>query len=97
MIFRLKNRDTAELMTDPCFFVDVSVYRDMLYPYVLQQIKAFAKSMKRRKVNSAIKDYADIQELTPEVLDAAIERIEISHVGYKSKPGSVIHIYWKLR
>lgn len=53
----------------------------MLYPYVLQQIKAFAKSMKRRKVNSAIKDYADIQELTPEVLDAAIERIEISHVG----------------
>lgn len=43
-----------------------------------------------------ISDYADIQELTTEVLDAAIERIEVGHVGYKSKPGSVIHIYWKL-
>ena len=38
-----------------------------------------------------------IEELTPEVLDAVIERIEIGHVKYKSKPGSVIHIYWKLR
>lgn len=73
------------------------VYHDMLYPYVLQQVKAFAKSMKRRKVNSAIKDYADIQELTPEILDATIERIEIGHVRYNSKPGSVIHIYWKLK
>ncbi len=73
------------------------VYHDMLYPYVLQQVRAFAKSIKRRKVNSAIKDYADIQELTPEVLAATIERIEISHVRYNSKPGSVIHIYWKLR
>ena len=72
------------------------VYHDMLYPYVLQQVQAFARSMKRRKVNSAIKDYANIQELTPEILNAVIERIEISHVGYKSKPGSVIHIYWKL-
>ena len=73
------------------------VYHDMLYPYVLQQVTAFAKSMKRRKVNSSIKDYADIQELTPKILDDTIERIEISHVRYNSKPGSVIHIYWKLR
>ena len=73
------------------------VYNDMLYPYVLQQVIAFAKSMKRRKVNTAIKDYANIQELTPKVLDDTIERIEISHVRYNSKPGSVIHIYWKLR
>lgn len=72
------------------------VYHDMLYPYVLQQVKTFAKSMKRRKVNSPIKDYADITELTPEVLSAVIERIEISHVRYNSRPGSVIHIYWKL-
>ena len=60
-------------------------------------IQAFARSMKRRKVNSPIKDYANIQELTPEILDATIERIEISHVNYHSKPGSVIHIYWKLK
>ena len=69
----------------------------MLYPYVLQQVQAFAKSMKRRKVNSKISEYVTIQELTTEVLDAVIERIEIGHVKYKSKPGNVIQIYWKLK
>lgn len=73
------------------------VYHDMLYPYVLQEIQTFARSMKRRKVNSPIANYADIQVLTPDVLDATIERIEVSHVGHKSKPKNVIHIYWKLR
>lgn len=73
------------------------VYHDMLYPYVLQQVQGFAKSMRRRKINSPIKNYADVEELTPEVLDATIDRIEIGHVKYRSKPGSVIHIYWKLK
>lgn len=73
------------------------VYHDMLYPYVLQQIRSFAASMKRRKVNSHLKNYADIEELTPEILDNVIERIEISHVSRKAKPGNVIHIYWKLQ
>lgn len=66
------------------------VYHDMLYPYVLQQVQAFAKSMKRRKVNTKISEYASIQELTPEILDDVIERIEIGHVKYKSKQGTVI-------
>lgn len=73
------------------------VYHEMLYPYVLQQIQNFAKSMKRRKVNSPIKEYASIEELTPEVLDNVIERIEIGHVTRRSKPGNVIQIYWKLK
>lgn len=72
------------------------VYHDMLYPYVLQQIQLFARSMKRRKVKSALSQYTNIQELTPEILNAVIERIEIGHVAYKSKPGKVIQIYWKL-
>ena len=72
------------------------IYHEMLYPYVLQQIQVFAKSMKRRKVNAALSQYADIQELTPEILNAVIERIEIGHVGYKTKPGNAIQIYWKL-
>ena len=72
------------------------IYHEMLYPYVLQQIRGFAKSMKRRKVNSPIKDYASIQELTPEILEDVIERIEIGHLTHKSKPGNVIQIYWKL-
>lgn len=73
------------------------VYHEMLYPYVLQQVQSFAKSMKRRKVNSPLKEYAEIQELTPEILDHVIERIEIGHVKKNSKPGSVIQIYWKLK
>ena len=73
------------------------IYHDMLYAYVLQQIQHFAKSMKRRKINSPISEYSSIQELTPEVLDSVIERIEIGHVKYKSKPGNVIQIYWKLK
>ena len=72
------------------------IYHDMLYPYVLKQVQSFAKSMKRKKVNSKISEYGNIQELSPEVLDAVIERIEIGHVKYKSKPGSVIQIRWKL-
>ena len=73
------------------------IYHEMLYPYVLQQIRIFAKSMKRRKVNSSIKEYTMIQELTQEILDDVIERIEIGHVTKKSKPGNVIQIYWKLK
>ena len=73
------------------------IYHDMLYPYVLQQIRTFARSMKRRKLNSTIKEYVSIEELTPEILDDVIERIEIGHATNKSRPGSVIQIYWKLR
>ena len=67
------------------------------YPYVHQQVQAFARSMKRIKVNSKISEYATIQELTPEILKDTIERIEIGHVTRKSKPGNVIRIYWKLQ
>lgn len=74
-----------------------TIYHEMLYPYVLQQIQAFAKSMKRKKVNWSIREYASIQELTPEILDRVIDRIEIGHVTRKAKPGSVIQIYWRLK
>lgn len=73
------------------------IYHDMLYPYVLQQVRSFAASMKRRKVNSHLANYADIEELTPKILADVIDRIEISHVSRKAKPGSVIHICWKLQ
>lgn len=73
------------------------IYHEMLYPYILEQIRSFAKSMKRRKVNSPLKDYVAIEELTPAVLHDVIERIEVGHVKPKSKPGRVIQIYWKLQ
>lgn len=72
------------------------VYHDMLYSYVLQQIRQFAKSMKKRKINSPIVEYAALEELTSEILDEVIERIEIGHIKHNSIPGRVITIYWKL-
>ena len=73
------------------------VYHEMLYPYVLQQIRSFAQTMKRRKINTSLKNMTNIEEITPEILDQVIERIEISHVSKKSKPHNVIHIYWKIQ
>ena len=72
------------------------VYHEVLYPYVLQQIQALAKSMKRRKVRSPIAAYAEIEELAPEILQSTIERIEIGHFGYKTRPGQGITILWKM-
>ena len=40
--------------------------------------------------------YADMQELTPEVLQSTIERIEIGHFTRKTHPGQGITIFWKL-
>lgn len=73
------------------------VYHDMLYPYVLQQIRLFAKSINRRKVNSSIKEYVTLENLSTDVIGEVIERIEIGHVTRKSRPGNVIQIYWKLK
>lgn len=73
------------------------VYHEMLYPYILSQIRNFARNMKRKKVNSVIGEYAAIEELTPKILEDVIERIEIGHVKYNSRPQSVIQIYWKLK
>ena len=72
------------------------IYHEMLYPYVLEQVRDFAKSMKRRKVNSPISEYASIEALTPEILKNVIERIEVGHVTYRARPGKVIHIRWRL-
>lgn len=52
--------------------------------------------MKRRKVNSPVAAYADIEELTPEILKNTIERIEIGHFNYKTRPGQAITIFWKI-
>ena len=73
-----------------------AIYHSMLYPYVLSQVKAFAKSMRRRRIQSPLSEYGDISELTPEILKSAIERIEVGHITRKSIPAKVIRIYWKL-
>ena len=73
-----------------------AIYHSMLYPYVLSQVRAFAKSMQRRRINSPLAECGDISELTPEILKSAIERIEVGHVTRKSNPAKVVRIYWKL-
>lgn len=73
-----------------------AIYHSMLYPYVLSQVRAFAKSMRRRKVKSPLAEYGEITELTPEILHSVIERIEVGHITRKSVPSKVVRIYWKL-
>ena len=73
-----------------------AIYHSILYPYVLSQVRAFAKSMKKRKIQSTVLDFGEISELTPELLKCAIERIEIGHISRKSIPSKVVRIYWKL-
>ena len=73
-----------------------AVYHKPLYNHVLNEIRTLGKTMKRRKINSPIAEYADIDELTPEILQSVIRRIEIDYVGYKSKMSKVVHIDWNL-
>ena len=73
-----------------------SIYHSMLYPYVLSQVRAFSKSLQRRRVQSALSEYGNISELTPEILGRVISRIEVGHVTKKSVPSKVVRIYWKL-
>lgn len=72
------------------------IYHNMLYDYVLEQLLEIAKTIKRKKIDSSIINCASVTELSPEVLNSVIKRIEIDHVTSKSKPGKVIKIYWKL-
>ena len=73
-----------------------AIYHSMLYPYVLHQVRAFAKSLRRRKVTSPLVEYADITELTPEILRSIINRIEIGHMSRKTTPAKAVRIFWKL-
>ncbi len=71
------------------------IYHEVLYPYVLDQIRALARSMKRRKVNSPICRYVDIEQLTPETLREVINRIEVGHVNCPGKSTKGLRTLWK--
>lgn len=73
-----------------------AIYHSILYPYLLNQVRAFAKSLRRRKVTSPLVEYADITELTPEILRSVINRIEIGHMSRKTTPSKAVRIFWKL-
>lgn len=73
-----------------------AIYYSMLYPYLLNQVRAFAKSLRRRKVTSTLVEYVNITELTPEILRSVINRIEIGHISGKTTPAKAVRIFWKL-
>lgn len=72
------------------------VYHDILYTYVLQQIQYLARSMKRRKINSPIKEYTSIEDITPQTINEIIDRIEVGHITRRSNLMNEIYIHWKL-
>lgn len=72
------------------------IYHEVLYPYILEQIRTLARSMKRRKVNSPICRYADITVLTPNILGAVVDRIEVPHIANCQKRWKSISIRWRL-
>ena len=72
------------------------IYHKPLSDFVLNELHALAKAMKRRNVQSAIVDCENIEKLTPEILRSVINRIEIGHVTKKSKMKKIVKIYWKL-
>lgn len=72
------------------------IYHQVLSKHVLSEIRILAKAMRRRKIQSPIVNYADLNELTPEILNSVIKRIEIDHVPRKPKLKNVVKIYWKL-
>ena len=69
--------------------------RDVLYPYVLEQLRALARSMRRRKINSPICQYVDIKDLTLEIMKEVVVRIMIGHAKRNTKPGKIIQIVWR--
>lgn len=71
------------------------IYHEVLYPYVLEQLRALARSMRRRKINSPICQFADVRELTPEILKGVVERILVSHVNRNAKPTRAVRIHWR--
>ena len=72
------------------------VYHEILYSYVLQQIQHLARSMKRRKINSPIKEYTSIEDITPQTINEIIDRIEVGHITRRSNLMNEIYIHWKL-
>ena len=73
------------------------IYHEVLYLYVLEQIRALARSMKRRKVNTQICRFMDIQDVTQEVLHEVVDRIEIGNSLRRKENKRNVRIVWRLR
>ena len=61
------------------------IYHEVLYPYVLEQLRALARSMRRRKIKSPICQYADVPD-----------SILVGHINRTTKLTKGIQIHWRL-
>ena len=73
-----------------------SIYHQVLCDHVLSELHALARAMKQRKVQTELSKYEDLKELTAEVLNSAIKRIEVGHISRKTKIKNAVIIHWKL-
>lgn len=73
------------------------VYHEPFCSHVLQQLQHLARSMRRKRINSPIKEYAAIKEITSQIIEDTIERIEVGHATHGTTLGKVIHIQWNLK
>lgn len=73
-----------------------AIYHEELEMFVLEELRALAKSMKRRKIHSPITRYVALKRLDAEVLNTVIERIELKHVSKSSKIENAVQIYWRI-
>ena len=73
-----------------------AIYHSILYLYVLAEVRAFAISLRRRKVTSPLAEYSNITKITPEILRSEINRIEIGHMSRKTTPVKAVRIFWIL-
>ena len=72
------------------------IYHTVLYQYVLKQIHGIAKSMRAKKIQSIVSEYANITDLTSDILNSIISRIEIGHYSPKVSLNKIIRIHWKI-
>lgn len=73
-----------------------AVYHSTLCEFIIKQLHTFAKSLRRQKVQSPIAKYTSVKELTPEIIQEVIARIEVDYISRKTKLLKKIHIQWKL-
>jgi len=73
------------------------VYHEPFCSHVLQQLQHLARSMRRKRINTPIREYAMIKEITSQIIEDTIERIEVGHATHGTKLGKVIHIQWNLK
>ena len=73
-----------------------AIYHSVLYPYLLEELRGLARSLRRRIIDSPITAYTNLDALTPEILHTVICRIEIGHLRRKTPLKRGIQIEWKL-